>query len=171
MSACVNGPLDPPMQAVAEEKAAAEAAKRAAPVPLAGRLLLLVLALLYVLFAFRIEQVGGAICLGVAACVPLSCGCLAAHALLQLWRPLRAPPPCPPRRLTPLNCTAFICRPSTLQLLPLLPPPPLLPVLQVRAWLGVQQRPEAAGLDGFNLAAAGAFLCYALFVGLTGKKV
>ncbi|PRW60803.1 Squalene synthase isoform A [Chlorella sorokiniana] len=85
------------LQAVADEKAAAEAAKRAAPVPLAGRLLLLVLALLYVLFAYRIEQ--------------------------------------------------------------------------VRAWMGVQQRAEAAGLDGFNLAAACAFLCYALFVGLTGKKV
>ena len=45
------------------------------------------------------------------------------------------------------------------------------PLSQVRAWLGVQHRPEAAGLDGFNLAAAAAFLCYALFVGLTGKKV
>lgn len=72
---------------------------------------------------------------------------------------------------TPPHPTVLHCRPSTLQLLPLLPPRPLLPVLQVRAWLGVQQRPEAAGLDGFNLAAAGAFLCYALFVGLTGKKV
>ena len=51
-------PLGPQLQAVAEEKAAEEAAKRAAPVPLAGRLLLLALALLYVLFAYRIEQVG-----------------------------------------------------------------------------------------------------------------
>ena len=58
MSASVNGSLETSLQAVAEEKAAEEAAKRAAPVPLAGRLLLLVLALLYVLFAFRIEQVG-----------------------------------------------------------------------------------------------------------------
>lgn len=48
------------LQTLAEEKAAEEAAKRAAPVPLAGRLLLLVLALLYVLFAYRIEQVGWA---------------------------------------------------------------------------------------------------------------
>ena len=45
------------LQAVAEEKAAEEAAKRAAPVPLAGRLLLLVLAVLYVVFAYRIKEV------------------------------------------------------------------------------------------------------------------
>ncbi len=55
----------------------------------------------------------------------------------------------------------------TPKLHPLHPPP----ALQVRAWMGVQQQPEAAGLDGFNLAAAYAFLCYALFVSLTGKKV
>ncbi len=45
------------LQAVAEEKAAEEAAKRAAPVPLAGRLLLLVLAVLYVVFAYHIKEV------------------------------------------------------------------------------------------------------------------
>lgn len=66
-SCAIQQSVDPPclhfiacghLQTLAEEKAAEEAAKRAAPVPLAGRLLLLVLALLYVLFAYRIEQVG-----------------------------------------------------------------------------------------------------------------
>ena len=43
-------------QELADQRAAEEAAKRAAPVPLGARLMLLVLAALYLLFAYRIDE-------------------------------------------------------------------------------------------------------------------
>lgn len=51
------------------------------------------------------------------------------------------------------------------------PQPLTTPNAQVRAYLGIPVRPEAAGIDTFQRAAAVAFLVYALFAGLTGKKV
>lgn len=47
------------LQEEAESKAAAERAARDAPVPAAARLLVLLLGVLYVLYAFRIQSVRG----------------------------------------------------------------------------------------------------------------
>lgn len=41
----------------------------------------------------------------------------------------------------------------------------------VRAWFGIPRRPDATGLDFFNQLSAALFLCYALWIGLTGRKV
>ncbi len=51
---------------------------------------------------------------------------------------------------------------------------PFLPCLalpQVRAYFGIPQRPDATSIDRFNMMAAAAFLVYALWIGITGKKV
>jgi len=52
----------------------------------------------------------------------------------------------------------------------LVPSPHPLPA-QARAWFGIPSRPEATALDGFNQIAASLFFCYALWIGLTGRKV
>lgn len=57
-----NAPQPPSLrtsQAEAESRAAAERAAREAPVPLLARLVLLLLGLLYALYAYRIQSVGG----------------------------------------------------------------------------------------------------------------
>jgi hypothetical protein len=45
------------------------------------------------------------------------------------------------------------------------------PALQVRAWLGIPNPENAAALDSINIYMASAFLLYALFVLLTGKRL
>ena len=42
---------------------------------------------------------------------------------------------------------------------------------QVRAFFGIPRRPDATGVDAFNMLAATLFFCYALWIVITGRKV
>ena len=44
-------------------------------------------------------------------------------------------------------------------------------LLQVRAWLGIQEQPDAAALDSFNRLIAIMFCCYALWIAVTGRRM
>ncbi|PSC75034.1 Squalene synthase [Micractinium conductrix] len=88
---------DKRLQAVAEAKKAEVAAARAAPVPFAARVLVLLLGGLYLFYAHRLDQ--------------------------------------------------------------------------VRAWLGIQEQPDAAALDSFNRLIAIMFCCYALWIAVTGRRM
>lgn len=146
-------------QELGEAKAAEERAQLTAPVPLPARVVLLAMALLYCAFAYHINQVGvGGSWASTAACAELrlaasrSC-CSGGGGPRQaasgrrsrvLWLAQG------PAAAHPLPCPAL---------------------LEVRTWLGIALRPDAAGLDAFNVGAAALLLCYALWVSVTGRKV